>query len=219
MSRIGPISVLSMTDVFPFLSALFADPRRVGAVIPSGAALAAAITREISLDSAPVIELGPGTGAFTQKLLERGVPEDRLALIEYGCDFARLLRVRFPQAQVFQMDAARLKDVRLFDEEKAGAVISGIPLLSLSAREVMAILKSAFHHLRADGAFYQFTYGLRCPVSKVILDRLGLQAARIGRAIVNVPPAGIYRITRKSPLPFIRTPHPRLIDEQTAETR
>ena len=218
MSRIGPISVLSMTDVFPFLSALFADPRRVGAVIPSGAALAEAITREISLDSAPVIELGPGTGAFTQKLLARGIPEDRLALIEYGSDFARLLQARYPQARVLQMDATRLKDVSLFEDEKAGAVISGIPLLSLTARDVMAILKSAFHHLRADGAFYQFTYGLRCPVSPVMLERLNLQATRIGRAIVNVPPAGIYRITRKSTSPFHRAPRQRRIGEQTAVT-
>jgi len=216
MSRIGPISVISMTDVFPFLSALFADPRRVGAVIPSGAALANAITQEISLGSAPVIELGPGTGAFTQKLLERGIPESRLALIEHGSDFARLLQARYPHAQVFQMDATRLKDVRLFDDEKAGAVVSGIPLLSLSSREVMAILKSAFHHLRADGAFYQFTYGLRCPVSKAILDRLGLKASRIGRVIVNVPPAGIYRITRNPSSPFNRASHPRLVGEQAA---
>ena len=197
MSRIGPISVISMTDVFPFLSALFADPRRVGAVIPSGAALATAITNEISLGSAPVIELGPGTGAITQRLLERGIPENRLALIEHGSDFAQLLRMRYPEAQVFQMDATRLEDIRLFDDEKAGAVISGIPLLSLSSREIVAVLKSAFHHLRAGGAFYQFTYGLRCPISKAILDDLDLKASRIGRVIVNVPPAGIYRITRK----------------------
>lgn len=219
MSRIGPISVLSRTDVFPFLSALFADPRRVGAVIPSGAALAEAMTREISFDCAPVIELGPGTGAFTQKLLARGIPEDRLALIEYGPDFARLLQARYPFAQVLEMDAARLKDVRLFDDEKAGAIVSGIPLLSLSTRHVMAILNGAFHHLRADGAFYQFTYGLRCPVSKVILDRLGLQATRIGRAIVNLPPAGIYRITRQSTSPFNRTAHQRLVSDRSAVGR
>lgn len=188
-----------MTDVFPFLCALLADPRRVGAVMPSGAALAEAITREISPSSAPVVELGPGTGAFTQRLLERGVPENRLALIEHGPDFARLLQARYPHAQVLRMDATRLGDVQLFDDEKAGAVVSGIPLLSLSPREIVAILRGAFHHLRADGAFYQFTYGPRCPVPQVLLDRLGLKASRIGRAFVNVPPAGIYRITRCPP--------------------
>jgi phospholipid N-methyltransferase len=185
-----------MIDAFPFFCALLADPRRVGAVVPSGAALARAITREISPNSAPVVELGPGTGAFTERLLERGVPEDRLALVEYGPDFARLLQARYPHAQVLQMDATRLRHVDLFNHEKAGAVVSGLPLLSLSPREVIGILRGAFHHLRADGAFYQFTYGPRCPVAPAILARLGLRATRIGRAIINVPPAGIYRIIR-----------------------
>lgn len=185
-----------MTDVFPFFCALLADPRRVGAVVPSGAALARAMTREISPSSAPVVELGPGTGAFTERLLARGVPEDRLALIEYGPDFARMLEERYPSARVLRMDATRLRHVDLFDDEKAGAVVSGLPLLSLSPREVIGILRGAFHHLRADGAFYQFTYGPRCPVPSAILKRLGLRASRIGGAIINVPPAGVYRITR-----------------------
>ena len=189
-----------MTDVFPFFCALLADPRRVGAVVPSGAALAKAITREISPSSAPVVELGPGTGAFTERLLERGVPEDRLTLVEYGSDFARLLEIRYPHARVLRMNATHLRHVELFDQEKAGAVVSGLPLLSLSPREVIAILRGAFHHLRADGAFYQFTYGPRCPVPQAILDRIGLSAVRIGRAIINVPPAGIYRITRRAVL-------------------
>ena len=142
-----------MSDVIPFLCALLANPRRVGAIAPSGAALAEAITSEITPASAPVIELGPGTGAFTQRLLERGVPEDRLALVEYGSDFARLLEKRYSQARVLRMDATRLKRVELFNAEKAGAVVSGIPLLSMSARQMMAILSGAFHHHnRPDGA-------------------------------------------------------------------
>ncbi len=196
-----------MTDVFPFFCALLADPRRVGAVVPSEAALARPITQVISPSSAPVVELGPGTGAFTERLLERGVPEDRLALIEYGPDFARMLEERYPSARVLRMDATRLRHVVLFQDEKAGAVVSGLPLLSLSPREIIAILRGAFHHLRADGAFYQFTYGPRCPVPSAILDRLGLRAALIGRAIINVPPAGVYRITRGPVLPSGRRRH------------
>lgn len=187
-----------MADVIPFLAALLADPRRVGAIAPSGAALAEAITREISPCSAPVIELGPGTGAFTQRLLGRGIPEHRLALVEHGPAFADLLARRYGQAQILRMDATRLKHVAIFDGEKAGAVVSGIPLLSLSARDVMGILRGAFHHLREDGAFYQFTYGPRCPVRRRILDRLDLSATRIGGALVNMPPASVYRFTRRA---------------------
>jgi phospholipid N-methyltransferase len=173
-----------------------ADPSRVAAIVPSGRALAQMITAEITAASAPVIELGPGTGVFTRQLLARGIPEERLALIEYGSAFIQLLAHRFPAARVMWMDAAKLSSVCLFGGDRAGAVVSGLPFLSMTPKQVMAILAEAFGYLRHDGAFYQFTYGLSCPVPRVVLDQLGLESVRIGRALVNVPPAAVYRIRR-----------------------
>ena len=62
---------------------------------------------------------------------------------------------------------------------------------------VRRVLQHAFARLRADGAFYQFTYGFRCPVPARLLDRLGLKATRVGVALRNLPPATIYRIERR----------------------
>ncbi len=87
--------------------------------------------------------------------------------------------------------------MQLFSGQVAGAVVSGLPLLSLPRRTVIRILLSAFRHLRVDGAFFQFTYGPGCPVPSVVLDRLGLRAQRIGRCIANLPPATVYRISRR----------------------
>lgn len=186
-------------DVPFFFRSWTCDPLRVGAIAPSGPALAAAMTAEISASSAPVIELGPGTGVFTRALLARGVEETDITLIESGSDFVRLLQGRFPRACVLQMDAARLNSRAVFGKEAAGAIISGLPLLSMSSRKIMAILAGSFDCLRAGGAFYQFTYGTRCPVRRPLLDRLGLRATRVGHAILNVPPATVYRITRRNP--------------------
>jgi phosphatidylethanolamine/phosphatidyl-N-methylethanolamine N-methyltransferase len=115
-------------DFVSFFRALMADPYRVGAITPSGPALAELITREISASTGPVIELGPGTGVFTSALLRRGVREENLALIEYGSDFVRLLQLRFPDAHVLWMDAAQLKNLAVFEKASAGAVVSGLPL-------------------------------------------------------------------------------------------
>lgn len=57
-------------------------PLLVGAVAPSGAALARAMTAGMSATDGPVIELGPGTGVFTQALLNRGIPAGQIAAIE-----------------------------------------------------------------------------------------------------------------------------------------
>lgn len=74
----------------------------------------------------------------------------------------------------------------------------------------MAILTGAFGYLRPGGAFYQFTYSPRCPVPTRIMDRPGLGATRIGLALRNIPPAAVYRISRKkgfsAPKPNPNTP-------------
>jgi len=194
------VSGMLLQDVQLFFRSWTCDPLRVGAIAPSGPALAAIMTAEISAASAPIIELGPGTGVFTRALLARGVDERDITLIEYGADFVPLLRCRFPRARVLQMDAAKLSARDFFGERAPGVIISGLPLLSMSTRKVMAILTGAFECLRDGGAFYQFTYGARCPVRRPLLDRIGLKAVRVGHAFANVPPATVYRITRRIPL-------------------
>ncbi len=81
------------------------------------------------------------------------------------------------------------------------AVISGLPFLSMPARQIMGVLDGCFAHLSVDGAYYQFTYGARCPVPRLILERLGLKAIRIGRTFSNFPPAAVYRIKRRLDAP------------------
>jgi phosphatidylethanolamine/phosphatidyl-N-methylethanolamine N-methyltransferase len=194
-----PARDVLVRDIVSFLRAWFADPLRVAAITPSGTALANLVTREISAATGPVLELGAGTGVFTRALLARGVPEGHLTLLEYGADFAQLLSERFPHARVLSMDAARLAHAPLFEGAPVGAVISGLPLLYMSPKKVVTILKGAFGYLRRGGSFYQFTYMPRCPISYRLLKRLGLEATRIGGTLRNVPPAAVYRISRIVP--------------------
>lgn len=187
----------SFAETFGFFRAWLKNPLRVAAVAPSGRFLARLMTAEISRETGPVIELGPGTGAFTRALIDRGLRQEDLALIEYGPEFVTLLTRHFPQARTLRMDAARLGRIHLFEGRPAGAVVSGLPLLSMPRRKVMAILMAAFGKLRPGGAFYQFTYGPSCPVPLRVLTRLGLEAACIGGTLANLPPAAVYRIRRK----------------------
>jgi phospholipid N-methyltransferase len=173
-------------------------PLRVGAVAPSSPQLAKVITAEISAENAPVIELGPGSGVFTRALIERGIPQARLALVEQCEAFAGQLTAQFPQARVLCIDAAQLEARTAIGGERAGAVVSGLPLLLMPAPTVATILERAFECLRPEGAFYQFTYGPRSPVPREVLDRLGLVARRVGTVLGNFPPAFVYRIRRRS---------------------
>ncbi|TIV72137.1 MAG: SAM-dependent methyltransferase [Mesorhizobium sp.] len=187
-------------DFWMFLRSWAAAPLRVAAIAPSGNALAKIITQDITPGIGQVIELGPGTGVFTARLLERGVRPEDLTLVEYGANFTMHLKLRFPRVRVLRMDAAEVGEIELPSGAPVGAVISGLPLLSMPDQKVIAILDGAFAHLKPDGAFYQFTYGPRCPVARPILEGLALQATHIGRTMLNVPPAAVYRISRRRAL-------------------
>jgi phospholipid N-methyltransferase len=193
-----------MSHFGSFFRSWLSSPQRVGAIAPSSEALAQLITSEITPASAPIIELGPGTGVFTHKLLQKGIAPQDLTLIEYGSEFVSVLQLRFPGVRVLWMDASKLVAAQIAPEGSVGAVVSGLPLLNMSPRKVVGILSGAFHYLRPNGAFYQFTYGPRSPVPRPLLDRLGLRATRIGRTLHNLPPATVYRVTRRPPLRVVR---------------
>jgi phospholipid N-methyltransferase len=183
----------AVMDSCHFFRAWIRDPLRVASITPSGNSLSDLIVREIAPETGRVIELGPRTGVFTRALLRRGVAEEDIVLVENGPEFAGLLQMRFPKARVVCADAAKLAR---FCPEPAGAAISGLPLLSMRPEKVFAILAGTFSRLGEGAALYQFTYGLRCPVPRVVLERLDLSAVRIGSTMRNLPPAFVYRISR-----------------------
>ncbi len=185
------------SDILRFFRAWMFDPLRVASITPSSAALARLMVSEISAATGSVIELGPGTGVFTQALIRQGISEEKLILVEKGAEFAAMLGPRFPRARLLCIDAAEIGGAIGSRSAQAGAVVSGLPLLSMPASTVAAILAGSFAHLREDGSFYQFTYGPRCPVPGGLLEGLGLEATRMGRTLRNIPPAAVYRIARR----------------------
>lgn len=172
-----------------------ANPRRFGGLV-SGPALAAAITREIDPAAGPVLELGPGTGVFTRSLLACGVAECDLILVEADPVLAAHLQQAFPEARVLACRAASVT-TDLLDGSRPAAVVSGLPLLNFPDHEVEQLIAATLALCTDDAAIHQFTYGPRCPVREETLARLGLAAARTNRVWRNVPPASVYRITRR----------------------
>ncbi|TGT33302.1 SAM-dependent methyltransferase, partial [Mesorhizobium sp. M4B.F.Ca.ET.169.01.1.1] len=100
-------------DFWMFFRSWMTAPLRVAAIAPSGNALARIITQDITPGIGQVIELGPGTGVFTAKLLERGVRPEDLTLVEYGANFATHLKSRFPRVRVLRMDASEVGEIEL----------------------------------------------------------------------------------------------------------
>lgn len=108
-----------------FLLAWLRAPLRIASITPSAPRLAGLMTKEISTLTGPVLELGPGTGVFTAALLERGIAERDLPLVEHERDFATLLQDRFPDARVLRLDVREMWKTAL-SRSFFGGVVSGL---------------------------------------------------------------------------------------------
>jgi hypothetical protein len=90
-----------LDDEVRFIGSWIKKPLAVGSVTPSSKPLARAMAQYVDVHGdGPVIELGPGTGPITEALIEHGVKQSRLVLVEFNPTFCQLLRQRFPEATV-----------------------------------------------------------------------------------------------------------------------
>ena len=156
--------IAALTDSSLFLREWLANPQRTGSVTPSSPKLAAAMARWLPSDPESfVLELGPGTGAVTQALIEHGLREERLVAIENNPKLACLLRKRFPDAHIITGDAWHLDVLlRQHDEpiESVGAVISSLPLLNFPPAEADTLAEKIRAILEHGGKWVQYSYHL-----------------------------------------------------------
>ncbi len=180
-----------LDDEVRFLRSWIEKPLHVGAVMPSGRLLARTMAQYVDVESdGPVVELGPGTGAITSALVERGIDQKRLVLVEYNPGFCALLRDRYPQAKVVQGDAYRLRDT-LWNvlSGPASAVVSGLPLVTRPMLARLKLIRDAFAVLSPGAPFVQFTYSVVPPIPKSLP---GVSTEASERIWMNLPPARVW---------------------------
>jgi len=163
----------------------------MGAVMPSSKLLARTMAEYVDVESdGPVVELGPGTGAITNALIEHGVDQKRLVLVEYNPGFCALLRDRYPQAKVVQGDAYALRDsLRGVLDVRASAVVSGLPLVTKPMLTRLKLIRDAFTALAPGAPFVQFTYSVAPPIPKSLP---GVSTEASERIWMNLPPARVW---------------------------
>lgn len=182
----------TLTDTTLFLQEWIAHPQRTGSLVPSSRKLAAAMARWLPSDPEDyVLELGPGTGAVTQALLERGLREDRLVAIERNPKLAHLLRERFPRAHIIVGDAWQLDNLLRRHKEpitSVGAVISSLPLLNFSIEQAEDLAQKIRAVLEPQGTWVQYSYRIQDRRSRGS-STFQLLASKI--VWLNLPPARV----------------------------
>jgi phosphatidylethanolamine/phosphatidyl-N-methylethanolamine N-methyltransferase len=168
------------------------SPKSMGSLIPSSKFLARAMAEEVAWEPGQwVVELGGGTGSISLGLVERGIPRDRLVVIELDPDLHRYLRDRLPGSLVINGDATKLADImRDYQVGEVGTVISGLPMVGMPFEFQRSIIEQGFKAVRPGGFMLQYSYS---PVAPIPARRLGVRAQLVRRVALNFPPAFVWR--------------------------
>jgi phosphatidylethanolamine/phosphatidyl-N-methylethanolamine N-methyltransferase len=193
-----------------------------GAIAPSSRRLARAMTRPIAEARGPanILEVGPGTGAVTRRILHLLKAEDRLDLVELNERFAEMLRQRFESDPAFKSAAAQSRvhvcGIESFESDvRYDFIVSGLPFNNFSPTFVEQVLESLFELLAPGGILSFFEYMYVRPLRRLVsrpaerrrltdLDRvLGAFLGRHGisrhSVFLNMPPAWVQHLHKENP--------------------
>lgn len=179
-----------------FLFEYIKNPRSVGAVLPSSKYLAAAMINAIDFENTNcIVEYGPGTGAFTEKILARVHPSTIVILIEQNPTFYKELQQLYghkPNVILINDSAERIKDI-LFEHSitKIDYIVSGLPFASLPKAVSDEILTRTSEVVGNHGTFITFQYSL---LKEKYLHSFFQEGTR-KKLLCNFPPA--YVLTYK----------------------
>lgn len=182
-----------------FLRKYLQSPMGIGAVVPSSQKLAVQMVKMLGAKRDDVVvELGPGTGIFTQALLTSGVLPGNLILVEFDVEFVHYLRREFPAVRVLQGDASHLCQLLANVEDRPiTRVLSGIPLRSMKPAIRAAIAKAIAEVLQPGGVLVQFSYFNASPITRVVADAVGFIGQKAGMIVANMPPAFVWKYVRQ----------------------
>lgn len=186
-----------------FLREFLRAPSTTGAVAPSSPALAETIVGWIDWpNTRALLEWGPGTGAFTELILERRPPHCRYLAIEINADLCALLRQRFPALDLRQesvANAAHLCHREGIDQ--VDCVVSGLPWAAFTDTMQTEFLDAMMGVLRRGGQFTTFAYihGMALPAGRSFRQKLRRYFSSVAESEIvwlNLPPAFVYQCRR-----------------------
>jgi phosphatidylethanolamine/phosphatidyl-N-methylethanolamine N-methyltransferase len=181
-----------------FWKSLIQNPLETGSVVPSSRRLAQLMVAQAHnlQDAKLVVELGPGTGAFTSAILDRLNAQAHFLAIERNPTMVRFLNRKFPNLAVVCDSAERLQ-VHLAEYPVApDCIFCGLPLSWLPHEVRCNVLDAVFAALAPHGRFimFQYAHSALTPLGKVVHHELRRRFRRVHsrRTLRNLPPALVF---------------------------
>ncbi|WP_159716227.1 class I SAM-dependent methyltransferase [Geminicoccus flavidas] len=177
-----------------FFKTWLRSPKSMGSIIPSSQSLAKKIAEQVVWQPGEkVVELGGGTGAITQGLVDSGIPREALIVVELDEKLHKYLSTRFMGATVVRGDATKLDQIlSKHGVRKVSTIISGLPMVGMPDGFREAIYKGGMKIVGPKGVMLQYSYS---PISPIPHRRYGLNAKLAGFVLNNMPPAYVWKYT------------------------
>lgn len=180
-----------------FVRAFISEPLKVGAVWPSSEQLSLAVAAACEFaPSDTIVELGPGTGNFTELLLKRLNQRGRLLALELSERNVTVLRQRFPQSEIRFDSAEHL--ARHIAPQTARCIVSGLAWGNMMPALQDRIMNAITTALTPDGQFVAFAYAHAryYPTTLRFRKLMFRHFSRVETTPIiwrNIPPAYVYR--------------------------
>lgn len=186
-----------------FLPQFLAHPGVVGAVAPSSQRLARRMVEWIDWGGvSAVVEYGPGTGIFTERILSEIEPGTRFFGIEMNPNFFAGVQRRFPGVQFYNDSVENVETLcERQGIEGVDAIVCGLPWASFSEDAQAKCMDATMRVLRPGGQFVTFAYshGLALPAGRRFKRKLHELFGSVEYSAtvwLNLPPAFVYRCRR-----------------------
>ena len=181
-----------------FITEAMLRPKNIGAVAPSSKILAKLMTESADLKHAKVVvELGPGTGVFTELILQE-IPESAAFMaIEQNEHFVTIMRAKYPTVDTIHGSAEHLKNyLKERGAESCDKILSGLPWASFDERLQRLLLSKIYESLSSDGVFLTFAYYPLnyLPRGRSFRRQLHhyFKDVKQSNVVLNFPPAFVY---------------------------
>jgi phosphatidylethanolamine/phosphatidyl-N-methylethanolamine N-methyltransferase len=157
-----------LIDRLHFIRRFFHSPATIGAIFPSSSRLTKKILRHIPNGAPPrrYLEIGAGTGVFTDVIIKKLKPHDHLDVVELDHELCEILKRKFRN-----VDNVSIYEMSILDfhpRKKYDAVISSLPLTTNSVDFVSKVLNK-YCQLTKDKGYVSYFEYIALPKIKLAL--------------------------------------------------